>query len=155
MIDSEYVTRGKKRILDLIGLALSLRASRLIIIQAKKGNPSKLDFYGIATHGAQFLGSLLLSGVKLKKEQKRITRPPAGVKLTIFYEECSAPVELRKTAMLIPLMFDLEASTSDEDRWVMKIKILEYLIEVSFIDRETALSFGPIVRVRGFVQPSA
>jgi len=154
LIDSQYITRGKRRILDLIGLALNLRASRLIIIQAKKGNPSKLDFYDIITKGTPLLGSLLISGVKLTREQKHTMRAPSRARLTIYYEDDIMPMELRKVTMFIPTLFDLEVSSSDEDRWVMKVAKFENLLEISFLDRETALSFGPIIRVRGIVLPS-
>jgi len=154
LIDSQYITRGKKRILDLIGLALNLGASRLIIIQAKKGNPSKLDFYDINARGAPLLGSLLISGIKLTREQKHTMRAPSKAKLTIHYEEGVMPMELRKITMFIPTLFDLEVSNADEDRWIMKVAKVENLLEISFIDRETALSFGPVIKVRGIVLPS-
>ncbi|MEM0240138.1 MAG: hypothetical protein QXP29_01580 [Candidatus Nezhaarchaeales archaeon] len=154
LINGYYVTRGKKRIIDLKGLALSLNASRLIVIQARKGNPSKLDFYDVTSRNVPLLGSLLISGVKLVREQKHTTRAPSRAKLVIYYEVKTAPSEMRETMMFIPTLFDLEVDTMGDERWAMKISWTSKGLEVSFIDRETALSFGPVIRVRGVVLPT-
>jgi len=151
LISSYYIARGKRRILDLKGLALSFKASRLIIIQAKRGNPSKLDFYDATLKELPLLGSLLVSGVKLVREQKHTTRAPQQARLVIHYDLNVLPLEARREIMLIPTLFDLEVSTTEDDRWVMKISWTEKGLEVSFIDRERALSFGPVIRVRRVV----
>ena len=150
LIDGYYVTRGKRRILDLKGLALNLKASRLVIIQAKRGNPSKLDFYDATLEEAPLLGSLLVSGVKLVREQKHTRRAPRQARLVVHYDLEVVPPEVKREIMLIPTLFDLEVGTAD-DRWVMKVSWAEKGLEISFVDREQALSFGPIIRVRRVV----
>lgn len=154
LINGYYVTRGKKSILDLKGLALNLKASRLILIQAKKGNPSKLDFYDTTSREAPLLGSLLMSGVKLVREQKHVTRAPPRTRLVVHYEVETAPPEMRRTMMLIPTLFDLEVDTTGDERWIMKIAWTNNGLEVSFIDKETISSFGPVIRVRSVVLPT-
>jgi len=96
----------------------------------------------------------LISGVKLTREQKHTRRAPTNVNLTIYYEEMPISEKQRKMLMFIPTLFDLEVSYSDEDRWIMKISRYEEYLEISFLDRETALSFGPVIRVRGIVLPT-
>lgn len=154
LINGYYITRGKRRILDLKGLALSFKASRLIVIQAKKGNPSKLDFYDATSRDVPLLGSLLMSGVKLVREQKHTTRAPSKARLVVHYEVETAPPEAKRIMMLIPTLFDLEVNTSGDERWVMKISWTNRGLEVSFIDRETISSFGPLIRVRDVVLPT-
>ena len=151
LIRGYYVTRGKRRILDLKGLALSFKASRLIIVQAKRGNPSRLDFYDTTLKELPLLGSLLISGVKLVREQRHATRAPQQAKLVINYDLDILPSEARREIVLIPALFDLEVSNSEDDRWVMKVSWTEKGLEISFIDRERALSFGPVIRVRRIV----
>jgi rRNA maturation protein Rpf1 len=151
LINGYYMTRGKKRIVDLKGLALNLKASRLVIIQARKGNPSKLDFYDATLKDVPFLGSLLLSGVKLVREQKHTRRAPRQAKLVVHYDLETVPLEMRQEMMLIPTLFDLEVSTTEDDRWVMKVSWTGKGLEISFIDREQVLSFGPVMRVRRVV----
>jgi len=155
LINCCYVTRGKKGIVDLKGLALSFKASRLIVIQAKKGNPSKLDFYDVTSKNVPLLGSLLVSGVKLVREQKHTTRAPSKARLAVHYELETAPSEIKWTMMLIPTLFDLEVNAMGNERWTMKVSWTSKGLEVSFIDRETALSFGPVIRVRKVVLSTA
>jgi len=151
LINGYYITRGKKRLLDLKGLALSFKASRLVIIQAKRGNPSKLDFYDATLEGVPLLGSLLVSGVKLVREQKHATRAPRQARLVVHYDLEVIPPEVRREVMLIPTLFDLGVSTTEDDRWVLRISWTERGLEISFIDRDRALSFGPVIRVRRVV----
>lgn len=151
LIGGCYITRGKKGVLDLKGLALSLKASRLIVVQARKGNPSRLDFYDVTSRDVPLLGSLLVSGVKLVREQKHTTKAPSKTKLVVHYEVETAPSEVRRTMMLIPTLFDLEVNTVGDERWIMKISWTSKGLQVSFVDREAALSFGPVIRVRSVV----
>lgn len=154
LINGLYITRGKKGVLDLKGLALSLKASRLIMIQAKKGNPGRLDFYDATSRDVPLLGSLLISGAKLLREQKHSTKAPSKAKLVVHYEVEGAPLEMRRTMMLIPTLFDLEVNATGGERWFMKISWTGKSLEVSFIDKETALSFGPVIKVRNVVLPT-
>jgi len=62
---------------------------------------------------------------------------------------------MRREIMLIPTLFDLKVSTSENDRWVMKVSWTEKGLEISFIDRGRALSFGPVIRVRRVVLSTA
>lgn len=154
LIDGCYITRGKRGVLDLKSLALSLKASRLIVIQARKGNPSKLDFYDATSRDVPLVGSLLMSGVKLVREQKHTTRAPLKARLVVYYEVETAPPETKRAMMLIPTLFDLEVNMSGDERWIMKISWTNRGLEVSFIDRETVSSFGPLIRVKGIVLPT-
>ncbi|MEM4576831.1 MAG: hypothetical protein QW701_05140 [Candidatus Nezhaarchaeales archaeon] len=151
LIYGYYVTRGKRNLTDLRSLALSLKASRLIVIQARKGNPSKLDFYDTTLEEVPLIGSINISGVKLVREQPHVTRAPSNVKIAVCYEPGTIPPEIKRSIMLIPTLFDLEVSTSQDDRWVVKISWREKWLEISFIDRETTLFFGPTIRVRNVV----
>lgn len=151
LIYGYYVTRGKRNLNDLKSLALSLKTSRLIIIQARKGNPSRLDFYDTTLEEVPMIGSILISGVKLTREQLHSIRAPSNIKITIYYEPGAIPPEIKRSIMLIPTLFDLEVSTSQDDRWVVKITWREKGLEISFIDRETTLFFGPTIRVRNVV----
>jgi hypothetical protein len=151
LINGYYVTRGGKKILDLKGLALNLKASRLVIIQAKKGNPSKLDFYDATLEEVPLLGSLLVSGVKLVREQRHTKRAPRQARLVVYYDLEAVPPKMKREVMLIPTLFDLEVSTAEDYRWVMKVSWTEKGFEISFIDKEQALSFGPVIRVKRVV----
>jgi len=151
LINGYYITRGKKRILDLKGLALNFKASRLVIVQAKKGNPSKLDFYDATLERVPLLGSLFVSGVKLIREQKHITRAPQQAKLVVHYDLNVVPSEMRREVMLIPTLLDLKVSETEDDRWVVRVSWTEKGLEISFIDRDQSLSFGPVIRVRRVV----
>jgi len=155
LISGYFITRGKKRILDLKGLALNLKASRLIIIQARRGNPSRLNFYDTTLKEVPLLGLLLVSGVKLVREQKHTTRAPQQAKLVVDYDLEAFPSEVRREIMLIPTLFDLEVSTTEDDRWVMKVSWTGKSLEISFMDRERALSFGPVIRVKRIVLSAA
>jgi hypothetical protein len=151
LINGYYVTRGKRRILDLKGLALNFKASRLIIVQTKRGNPSKLDFYDASLKEVPLLGSLFVSGIKLLREQKHTTRVPRQARLVVHYDLEAVPPGMRREIMLIPTLFDLEVSTTEDDRWIVKVSWTEKGFEISFVDRDQALSFGPVIRVRRVV----
>jgi len=154
LINARYVTRGKRRIIDLVGLASSLRATRLIVIQAKKGNPSKLDFYHVGCEGSYLLGSLLILGVKLVREQKHVIRAPPRARLSMLFDVFHVVDELRRATLLLPTLFDLDLA-SEEDRWVMKISGVGEELSITFMDRETTSSFGPVIRVRKIVRASS
>ncbi|MDI9619858.1 MAG: hypothetical protein QFX33_03505 [Candidatus Nezhaarchaeota archaeon] len=131
-----------------------MKATRLILVQARGGNPSKMDFYATEAEGTAYLGSLLLSGVKLTREHEKTVRAPVEAMITIAYKGWAS--QKARVARFLPTLFDVECceESCDECRWIMNVEVRKDDVEITFIDRSANLPFGPTLSVKDVVLPS-
>lgn len=68
---SEYTPRGKKSISELAELSVSKGFRKIIVIQDKKGNPSKLQFLEISKDNWEWADEIEIKSVSLKQIKER------------------------------------------------------------------------------------
>ncbi|RLF24390.1 MAG: hypothetical protein DRN15_03115 [Thermoprotei archaeon] len=82
------VNRGKQSIEDLAATALSLGASKVIIVGSRRGNPGRLIFMEVGEDYYKWIPpKVIIAGVKLAREVPDSVKPPRIVNMVIGCEE--------------------------------------------------------------------
>ncbi len=151
--EAKRINRGKSSISDLAEKAYSLGASRVVIVDQIKGNPSRLRFLNTSSRPPQWEKSVLLGGVALHREITRKRFPSVDSSIVAFSDESLALLaEALSRGFSLPIAEEAR-SLSDEELLAHDSILFLYIRgqkrAASFFLPDTGEEVGPRLYLRG------
>jgi U3 small nucleolar ribonucleoprotein protein IMP4 len=110
--DVTRVNRGKMSLDGVAEKAIELEADRVVVVDRWRGGPGKINLFRISSTGLTSVSPLMLiSGIRLRREFKEVTRRTRSSAIT-FEPEDSA--ELERIAGRLSQYFSLPVLSVDE-----------------------------------------
>jgi len=110
--DVVRVNRGKMSLDGVAERAIELEADRVVVVDRWRGGPGKINLFQIGSTGLKSVPPLMLiSGIRLRREFKEVTRRNRSSAITMKPEDSA---ELERIAGRMSQFFDLPVLSVDE-----------------------------------------
>jgi U3 small nucleolar ribonucleoprotein protein IMP4 len=110
--DVVRVNRGKMSLDGIAEKAIELEADRVVVVDRWRGGPGKINLFRISSTGLTFVPPLMLiSGIRLRREFKEVTRRTRSSAITMKPEDST---ELERIAGRMSQHFSLPVLSVDE-----------------------------------------
>jgi len=110
--DVVRVNRGKMSLDGVAERAIELEADRVVVVDRWRGGPGKINLFQIGSTGLKSVPPLMLiSGIRLRREFKEVTRRNRSSAITMKPEDSA---ELERIAGRMSQFFDLPILSLDE-----------------------------------------
>jgi hypothetical protein len=144
------IPRGTKNIYELAAMALAVKASSLIIVSTRKGNPRAMSFYRVTEQKYfQLPLELSLSGVKLRAEfsKKHPSRPK---ELLILPKEPLSPrgkILCERISQIFRLPIINHPHPVGKTAIIMQVDEPN-IVRITFLHGASPTEIGPQLRIR-------